>query len=128
MMKKITVQMKILKDKTAIDSPASTVSTPIIIVFLTYPYIPLIINFLVGLQGANVPFPILIKVDTVINMTNNPMNMRISPINKAHKCFIERSCSMVKGIRIKTVMGSIKEMICLITFRMIWLLLPIKPI
>jgi hypothetical protein len=35
---------------------------------------------------------------------------------------------MVKGIRIKTVMGSIKEMICLITFRMIWLLLPIKPI
>jgi hypothetical protein len=42
----------------AMDSPINTVNTPMIIGFLTCPYIPSTINFFGGLQGASVPFPV----------------------------------------------------------------------
>lgn len=67
-------------DKIAIASPASTVNTPIIIGFLTYLYIPPVINFFVGLHGARVPFPVLTKVDIVIIITERPMHIKIKPI------------------------------------------------
>lgn len=81
-------------DNIVMVSPINTVKTPNIIGFLTYPYIPQIINFLVGLQGANVPFPIFIKLDIVRIITYNPRIIIISPITKVEIYFMDMFFSM----------------------------------
>jgi hypothetical protein len=111
--------MKIFKDIIASDSPASTIKTPVIIGFLTYPYIPEVTSFFVGLQGANVPLPIRMTVDIAIIRIYKPMQMKTSPEKKTGKFLTDRSRSMIKGIIISTVTGNRNERICFIKFFMI---------
>jgi hypothetical protein len=97
------------------DSPINTVNTPMIIGFLTCPYIPSTINFFGGLQGASVPFPFLINVDIVMIMKQNPTAIIIKPIKKVHSCLITMFFSINKGTRINTMMGRINEKSCFVT-------------
>lgn len=97
------------KDNIAVDSPVSTINTPIIMGFLTYLYMPVITSFFVGLQGARVPFPIFIKLIMFGMIIINPEIMRINPVTNVEKCFIDKSFSIQKGTSINTIKGSMKE-------------------
>ena len=77
--------MNMFSDNIVIDSPINTIKTPVIIGFLTCPYKSLIISFLVGLQGAKVPFPILMNIEIVLIIRYNPMNIMERPARRAEK-------------------------------------------
>ena len=84
MMKNIKVHIKTFSDKIASDSPVNTISTPIIIGFLTYLYIPSITSFPVGLHGASVPLPILTNFVIVSIIIYKPVNISRRPASNAN--------------------------------------------
>jgi hypothetical protein len=77
---------------------------------------PFITKCLDGRQGANVPLPMLIMLETVIVITYNPMTIMINPgINDVIN-FIVMSFSMQSGTIINTMTGRINEIICWMIF------------
>jgi hypothetical protein len=66
-------------------------------------------SFFGGLHGANVPLPILIKVEIVITITNNPVQINKRPISNDGNDFTDISLSIYIGTKTKTVIGRIKE-------------------
>ena len=74
--------INMLFDKKARASPSKTVNTPMIMGFLTWRYGPFITNFFGGDQGANVPLPILMNEEIVMNIRVSPDNMSRNPANK----------------------------------------------
>ena len=110
--KKANAHKKILKDRIATDSPNRTINTPIIIGFLTYRYGPAITNFLVGFQGAKVPFPILMNREIQTIMSDKPKHIISNPIIKTEMFPGEIFFSIPKGTITNTAMGRINEKIC----------------
>ena len=121
-MKKINVHKSKFIDIIAIVSPDNVIKTPVIIGFLRYPYKPPVTSFLVGLHGANVPFPILINAEIVIIRIDNPIIIIINPMKNVIRCFMKKFLSITKGIKIRTVIGRIKEDACFIMFFIMWIL------
>ena len=62
------------------------------------------------------PIPTFINVDIVIVKIYNLMHIRIGPITKLEICLIDILFSMYRGIKIKTTIGSIKEITFLLHF------------
>lgn len=115
-MKKETVQINRLNDIIDKVSPASVIKTPEIIGFLTYLYSPPVTSFFGGLQGARVPFPIRIKDEIVIIRRVIPTIMSNSPGIKVQLFTTRMFFSIYRGIKIRTVIGRIREKNCLMIF------------
>jgi hypothetical protein len=90
-------------------------STPEIIGFLTWLYIPPTINSIVGLHGANVPLPIRIKVRIVDTRIIKPVITAKPPrTDLRFKTEFIESPIIRYGIKTAFVAGNKKETKCLI--------------